>query len=576
MSAKPQTDDEAAEPNHGFEDSRRLTGPNRYFAGAAAILTPLGAAADDPAAHARWAVQVRAMARALGWPDPAPVAQRHAGGTLLVMAAPADRLMTATELNEWAWERASDDPSFALAHDLQDGAEAVFAERAAAERNPAGAALQIAAQAHGLPVFTDDEDLSIGAGTGSRTWPLTALPAMPAQVPWTELHDIPTALVAGSNGKTTTVRLLAAIASAAGLRSGYCCTEGVFIGGEQRAGGDYAGPAGARSVLRDRSVQAAVLETARGGILRRGLAVERADVAVVTNVSPDHLGEYGVDSAEDLADVKLVVGRAVVAGGTLVLNADDGLLMRRAAQQAHANGRRALFAMDHGQARLQALRSRGGSTCGVDGGRLLLSHAGATHDLGGIAALPMTLGGAAPHNIANAAAAALAAACLGFDPAVIAATLQRFGSQAADNPGRLERWQHRGATVLIDYAHNPDGLAGLLTVARALQPRRLGLLLGQAGNRDDGAIADLARTAANFAPDLVVVKELPEMLRGRALGDVPALLKRELGATPVADEPDEEAAALRLLAWAQPGDVVVLPVHTTTVRDRLARFLRLH
>ena len=121
-----------------------------------------------------------------------------------------------------------------------------------------------------------------------------------------------------------------------------------------------------------------------------------------------------------------------------------------------------------------------------------------------------------------------------------------------DNPGRLERWAYQGASVLIDYAHNPDGLASLLGVARALQPMRLGLLLGQAGNRDDAAIGDLARTAARFAPDRVVIKELPLMLRGRAIGEVPAVLDRALRAAGVAAnrieiEPDEETAALRLL-----------------------------
>jgi UDP-N-acetylmuramyl tripeptide synthase len=156
--------------------------------------------------------------------------------------------------------------------------------------------------------------------------------------------------------------------------------------------------------------------------------------------------------------------------------------------------------------------------------------------------------------------------------------LQRFGSTALDNPGRLERWPWRGATVLLDYAHNPDGLAQLLSVARALKPQRLGLLLGQAGNRDDAAIAELARVAAGFQPGRVVVKELPGMLRGRAVGELPALIESTLlaaglSAHQVQHHADELEAAQALLAWAEAGDVLVLPIHTAAVRTALAQVL---
>jgi UDP-N-acetylmuramyl tripeptide synthase len=243
-------------------------------------------------------------------------------------------------------------------------------------------------------------------------------------------------------------------------------------------------------------------------------------------------------------------------------------------------GRLALFAAEHAHPRLAAHRAAGGSTCGADQGRLLLGDGEATApvDLGDVSTMPLTLGGAARYNLENIAAAVLAARAAGLPLAAIQATLQSFGARPQDNPGRLERWAWRGATVLVDYAHNPDGLAQLLGVARALQPRRLGLLLGQAGNRDDAAIAELARTAAAFAPERIVVKELPRMLRGRALGAVPALILatlREAGVPAEATslEPDESLAAAALLDWAGPGDVLVLPGHTAAVRETLAQRL---
>lgn len=597
MSDAPEA---APAPEPAFDDSRRLMGANRTFAGTGTTLTPRGPAARDPAAHQRWAARMAALARALGWPDPQAQARVAASEVQLLAAAPPEVLLTATELSEWAWERTAAEAdaaayaAFGIAQPLGDDlatAAAEFARRAARERNPALAALIQAAQARGLPVLCDDEQVSLGAGHRCRVWPLAALPS-PGAVPWGELGPVPTALVTGSNGKTTSVRLVAAMLKQAGWTPGLSSTTGVEVDGRAVAAGDYAGPAGARAVLRHPGVSAAVLETARGGILRRGLAVPRADAALVTNISADHFGEYGIDSLADLAEVKLVVARALDARGTLVLNADDAVLMAGAARLPHAaSTRKALFAERHDHPALRALRQHGGSTCGlVQRGRdpaeaeLVLTAAGpgggVAHGLGRLAELPLTLAGAARHNVANLAGAALVALALGVPVQAIEQVARRFGEQPQDNPGRLERWPWRGATVLVDYAHNPDGLARLLEVARALQPRRLWLLLGQAGNRSNEAIAELARTAARFQPDRVVLKDMGEQyLRGRALGEVPALLHAALraGGVPVAaieTGSDEALSARRLLEDAAAGDVVVLPLHEEASRRLIGQHLR--
>ncbi len=576
-----------AESLVAFEDSRRLIGANLFFDRPAVVLVAQGRAVGDPVAQRAWAGRVEALCAALGWPDPRPQARAHAGGLQLAFAAPEDSLLTATEINEWAWERSADAAhplsaeGIAPLQPLATDASAVvglFAARGERERSRPLERLRQAVSQHGLPCLVDDDTLSIGAGHASVSFARAALP-LAMDVPWQRLGDVPTLLVTGSNGKTTTTRLLAAMAAAAGHVVGFCSTEGVFVGAERVVAGDYAGPAGARAVLRHPRVEWAVLETARGGLLRRGLALQRADAAIVTNVSADHFGEYGIDSVEDIAAAKLVVAHALHDGGTLVLNADDTVLMGVAARTPHAMAAsRALFAEDHANPALVALRLQGGGTCAPRAGRLVLAQGGVEHDLGAVADMPLSLGGAARFNQGNLAAAALAAHAAGLPPAVIAQTLARFGADPADNAGRLERWSCNGATVLIDYAHNPDGLAQLLAVARALQPRRLGLLLGQAGNRDDAAIATLAAVAARFAPDRIWIKELPLMLRGRALGEVPALIERSLRAAGVAPErlvhePDEAAAALALLQWAREGDVIVLPLHTPDVRARIGRHI---
>ncbi|MBK7294768.1 MAG: hypothetical protein IPI84_13575 [Holophagaceae bacterium] len=323
-------------------------------------------------------------------------------------------------------------------------------------------------------------------------------------------------------------------------------------------------------MLRDARVQAAILETARGGILRRGLAVHQAPVAIITNVSPDHFGEYGIHSLEDLAQAKLVVARAVAPGGVLVLNADDPLLIAHGHDLGCASG---WFALDADHPMLQEQRRLGGATCGARAGHLSLTWKGADHDLGAVAAMPLSVGGHAAYNISNLAGAALAAVALGIAPAAIARVLAQFGAAPGDNPGRLESWRFGGLTLFMDYAHNPEGLAGLLGVAAASpHTGRLGLVLGQAGNREDAAIRQLAATAAGFQPDRVVLKDLDGYLRGRGPGEVPGLLRTELEARGVAAErmrivlPEEEAV-LALLAWARPGDVLVLPVHGSVARE---------
>jgi UDP-N-acetylmuramyl tripeptide synthase len=559
-----------------------------------------------------WRARVERARRRLGWDGmslPSPVVARvHASGASLALAAPLDQLFTATEVNEWAlcaalYER---DPLHWSA--LQEALAAAGTETAAAvagapppvleesaalerfmhlaesEARPGLRALLDAAEARELPWLLDDSIATFGAGAGARSYPLHELPSV-ADVPWASLHDVPIAAVTGSNGKTTTVRLIAACTRAQGWRDGYNCTDGVFVGEDVLGEGDYSGPAGARKVLRDPRVEAAVLEVARGGILRRGLAVARAAAAVVTNVSADHFGEYGIHDLEALADVKLTVASLVGPRGLLVLNADDAVLRAKAPRLGARLGRSpplGWFALDDEHETLVAHRRAGGATCGVADGRLVLSSGGLRHDLGAIAEMPLAVAGSAGYNVSNLGAAALAASALGAAPAPIAGVFARFGVDPADNLGRLMRYEFGGVNVLVDYAHNPDGLRGILSVARHLRDGpagRIALLLGHAGNREDADIEQLAAVAAEFGPDLVVVKEIEGYLRGRAVGEVPrilrdALLRHGMPESSLALRMNEVDAARCALEWARPGDVLVLLVHSLAARRAVLGMLQ--
>lgn len=584
-----------------FDNSRRLTGPNLFFAGCGAVMEALEV---TPGAFLRWQQEVRRLRNLLGWPDAATVVREHATGASLALAAPVDQLLTATEVNEWAWQLALAKPHPKLPGPVQAvagrDAETILLDMSARERSPGLLALLNEAQHHRVPAFWDERWFSLGAGVHGQSWPLTELPVAPD---WGRYKAIPTALITGSNGKTSTVRMVAAMAQEAGLTAGFNCTDGVFVNGLCSATGDYSGPDGARKVLRDDQVQLAILETARGGLLRRGLAVTKANVATVTNISYDHLGEYGIHSLDELADAKLIVRHALTSPaispddpahdavshnsqahdsqaqetGVLVLNADDLTLVKKAPA---LRCQLAWFALNYEHPLLVTLRQKQGACCGLKSGRLLLSLAGAEYDLGAIVDMPLSVSGAARYNIANIAAAALTAALLGIAAEVIARVLARFGARRQDNPGRLERWQWQGRTVLMDYAHNPEGLAGLLAVAGALRhgQGRLALLLGQAGNRDDDAIRELARTAAMVKPDLIVFKDLEGYMRGRQLGEVPGILRDELRRCGIAEQhmltlSSEVEAARYLIDWTQPHDVLVLPVHALSSRLAVSEYL---
>ncbi len=568
-----------------FTDSRRLLGANAYFGTAGAVLETARVEVDD-ALLAAWKSRAQRACFALGWAAGPAVARLHASGATLAIAAPLDQLLTATDVNEWAWlatiAEAQLDvdharlhaPGYAAAWD-EALAFATLHALAAAEAQPELVALERAAQAHRVNLLIDNDTLTLGEGCGAQSWPLVALPK-PLDIAWSALHDIPVALVTGTNGKTTTVRLLAAIARTHGWRTGYSCTDGLFIDGLQIASGDYSGPMGARAVLRSPDPEVAILETARGGILRRGLALQRAQAGIVTNIGADHYGAYGVHDLDGLARVKLAIAHALDRDSLLVLNAEDATL------RAHAEGidnTLGWFALDDHAALLVSHRAAGGATCGVSDGHVRLAFAGDLHDLGAVSAMPLTANGHARHNIANILAATLGATALGIAPATIADVLSHFGATHADNPGRLQHWSLGGLDVWLDYAHNPDGLHGLLQVAHAQRAGgRLGLLLGQAGDRSDSAIQDLAATAAAFRPARVVLKDIAGLMRGRALGEVPAILREALLGDGIAAEAmdycSEETGATRLLLdWARSGDTLVLPIHTGIARAQISALL---
>ncbi|HEY8197375.1 MAG TPA: Mur ligase family protein, partial [Gemmatimonadales bacterium] len=516
---------------------------------------------DPDRAIAAWESAARRLLRDAGWADEQLSTRRFPGGVSLALTAPVDGLYAATELNELAWEAAAaelgEGPPLDYAAGLVSLQGAI-----AAESNPALVALRTAGRTRGVTFLSGEEQVSAGSGAGVLVWPESSLPD-PGAVDWSRVYDVPIALVTGSNGKTTVVRLLAAMIRASGQVPGYTSTDGVIVGTAVIEEGDFSGPSGARMVLRRPEVEIAVLETARGGLLRRGLAVERADAAVITNIAEDHLGEFGIESLAELADTKLLVAKALGNRGTLVLNADDPMLVERSpAVQAAITW----FSLEPRSPLIAAHAQAGGTAVVAEDGQILLVQGKRREAIAAVADVPITFRGTAQHNVANALAAVGVGVALGLEPEVMAGALRKFGHDPADNAGRATLLEVGGIQILLDYAHNPHGMSALVGLAQKLPAKRRLVMVGQAGDRSDEAIRELARAVWSLRPDHVVVKDMDEFLRGRAVGEVPALLADEFSRLGLPEQAVTRAGpditgVRKSLEWARPGDLLVLAVH---------------
>ena len=338
---------------------------------------------------------------------------------------------------------------------------------------------------------------------------------------------IPLVAVAGTNGKTTTVRLIASILASRGYRVGMTSTDGVYIENKRIDTGDCSGPKSARNVLFHPDVDAAVLETARGGVLREGLGFDRCDVAVVTNIgSGDHLGLSYISTVEDLSVVKRVIVQNVKPDtGVAVLNAADPMVARMADS---CPGKVTFFACDRNHPVMAMHRARGNRIIYLDGDAIVACEGKFTHRLP-LAAIPVTANGAIGFQIENAMAAVGAGWALELDWAVIEAGLAGFVADAETAPGRFNLFDYRGATLIADYGHNPDAIRALVAAIDQLGDKsanRRSVVISGAGDRRDEDIRQQTEILGGAFDEVVLYQD--QCQRGRADGEVLALLQKGL------------------------------------------------
>ncbi|MCG3172750.1 MAG: Cyanophycin synthetase [Myxococcota bacterium] len=373
---------------------------------------------------------------------------------------------------------------------------------------------------------------------------------------------IPIVSITGTNGKTTTSRMVAHILKMTGKRVGLTTTDGIYIDGERIMKGDMTGPWSARVVLRDPTVEIAVLETARGGILREGLGFDLCDVGCVLNVTADHLGQRGVNTMEDLAYVKRLVLEVTRDDGVSVINADDPLVM---GMRGEAAGKHLLFSMQPGNPVIRDHVANGGLAAsleeGLNGHMITLHRNEQSIPLLWTHLIPATMEGQAMFNVANALAAAAMAFALGVSLENIRQGLRTFDTTFFQAPGRCNVYDQLPFKVVVDYGHNPAAIRAMGQFAQNLRRTRLMGVIGAPGDRRDEDIRAVGAAAAEFF-DRIIFKEDVDR-RGRPVGETAKLLQEgalaagfmKSSITIIEDERDAVNASL---AMAQREDVLVI------------------
>ncbi|MDA8235799.1 MAG: cyanophycin synthetase [Clostridia bacterium] len=368
---------------------------------------------------------------------------------------------------------------------------------------------------------------------------------------------IPIVAVTGTNGKTTVTRMLNHILTQQGKVVGMTTTDGIYINNLKIVQGDCSGPQSAKAVLRDSTVEVAVLETARGGILRSGLGYDSSDVGIITNISDDHLGQDGIETLDELAMVKALAGEAVHRQGTVVLNADDPTVVDLTKR---FKSKIIYFSRESENIAIRRHLGAGGQAVMVRNGIMIMARGNRVQRIIAVKNIPAALGGIAGHNLENAMAAAAGALALGLSVNQVREGLASFTSNQC-NPGRLNLLEIAGVKIILDYGHNLAGYRAVITMLHKVKKGRLTGVIGVPGDRTNESIIKIGQLAGKGFSRLYVKEDRD--LRGRAPGEAGALLcggALEGGITPerVTYIPDEGQAIKEALINAEPGDTVAV------------------
>ncbi len=557
-----------------LDDSRRLTGKGLLWDRPGAIIDAFVHGIDKNTVVECWQKQVKRLLDGVAWSAESCTQRIFEDGVSLALSAPLDALYAATEINEAAWALTCNE---LLGHSKD--VDGLYQELLATllpliddEVNPPLMALIKHAEQLDAPWLTDDDEFSLGFGATTEVWPIDQLPTID-EIDWDKYHRVPVAMITGTNGKSTSVRLTSEIVKQTGQRCGVTSTDFIRVGDTIIDKGDYSGPGGARTLLRNTEVEVALLEVARGGLLRRGLPIPRIDAALITNIAEDHLGQYGINTIAGLTATKFIVAKALDEAGILVLNADDSELVRVGSA---IDKTKCWFSTNENNPILVEHLSKNGAICFVRDGIMMYQDTQGSSEIIAVNDVPMTFSGAAKHNIQNALGAIGLAKSLNIADEAIRVGLGGFRSDATDNPGRGNVFEVKDATVIMDFAHNEHSMTAIASTTANMPSKQKWLMLSSAGDRSDDEIRGMSTAALSLAPDHLVITELECYLRGRAPGEVSNLIDQAakaygLDSSVIHFVKSPLAGAELIVNRLEPGDLALMLV--LTEREEIVELL---
>lgn len=544
--------------------SSRLLGQSRFFNIAGAVMDISLISDDNSKIADYYESELKKILAKLPVKDYEIKKLVFANGINIALRYPYDLLMVACEILDWVWLEVVDNLDKELPIRYEKATES-FTNMIEENQQILLRKIYNKAQSHKLNFFIHNDHIILGSGVKQFRVKQNKVTKM-SDIPWKKIGNIATILITGTNGKTTTTRLTEFICRRAKMKSGYCSTDWVIVNGRMVKEGDLSGPTGHQYVMMSPKIEVAVLEAARGGIVKRGLLPNYATVATVTNIAYDHIGQNGIETLEDLANAKAVVFDGLADDGIAVINLDDEFIPKLKVKQ-----RKAYISTKLTESEICKYLTPDNYVVYLDGGIVTLQTELNKHHLNKLKDIPLTVDGLASYNYENVLHAVALSYAVGVEPKQIASGLKKFG---ADDKSNFGRWNYyhsqKHGHLVVDIAHNPAGLENVLSLATGFRKLhgltgKLGLMYGNTADRRD-TIPEIVAIICKYNVDQVVIKEFQESLRGSEIGEMPQvfydeLIKQGYPIEKIKVIPNELEAVSYILTESAPNDMNLLCSH---------------